>query len=52
MDGGAADDRKIVFGLIRELWIALANERASMSPEELAQEVAAMARIAFSGKPL
>jgi hypothetical protein len=47
--------RKAVFGLIRDMWIALANERASMNPGEVAQQVAAIARIQLGfeddGKP-
>jgi hypothetical protein len=45
MDREADNARKIVFRIIRDIWIALANERTSMSPEELAQEVADIAQI-------
>jgi hypothetical protein len=39
------DSRKRVFSLIREMWIALADESDTMNPEELGQTVAAIARI-------
>ena len=45
MDGEPDDVRKIAFRLIRDIWIALANECASMKVEELAQEVAAISQI-------
>jgi hypothetical protein len=47
MDGEADNVPKIVFGLISDIWGALAHESASMSPEELAQEVAVIAQIQF-----
>ena len=45
MDCETDNGRKRVLGLISDIWVALANERASMSPEELAQEVATIAQI-------
>jgi hypothetical protein len=37
--------RKTAFRLLRDMWIALANESAEMSREELTQEVSALAEI-------
>ena len=45
MDGEADNARKRVLSLIREMWIALADESGTMNPEELGQTVAAIARI-------
>ncbi len=51
MDREANNERKIAFKFIRDLWIASANERALMSPEELNQEVetAVQTQLSFQG---
>jgi hypothetical protein len=45
MDGKVDDLRRAAFRLLRDMWIALANESAAMAPEELAQDLAAIAQI-------
>ncbi len=37
--------RKAVFRLIRDMWVALANERSSMTATELARQIAAVETI-------
>jgi len=39
------EDKKLAFKLLREMWIAVANESATLEPEELARQIASVEKI-------
>jgi hypothetical protein len=43
--------KKTALGLLRQMWIALANESPSMTERELAKEIAAIEELQFVFRP-